>query len=269
VLFNRILHSHLENLGSFTWTSLQVNFNSSSIPHRDYNNVGFSVIVGVGKYSGGELMIDDVAHNIPGRLLAMDGNRIHYTKPFSGARYSLIAFTHGVADHATQSQERQLRALGFVLQSVDVAAPIATMLDEIDASAYPLAITTCRQLPANLADSIRVLHLLSGPAARNDGFARYIEMLGGKCDEFDILHGPSGDLADDEIWNGVMQDLTSGHYHAKLGGPPCDTFSNARSGGVRDRGPALCETSRDQIATAGRTSPQTKRAESGWALSSR
>jgi FkbM family methyltransferase len=94
----------------FPWTSVQVNKNQQCALHRDRNNKGPSIMIGLGDYTGGELVVvDEVTgkehvHDARNRFVRFDGNHAHYTKPFKGTRYTLVYFTmngnrsHAVAD---------------------------------------------------------------------------------------------------------------------------------------------------------------------------
>jgi len=76
------------------FTSIQVNQNMTCAPHKDKGNIGVSAIVAFGDYSGGELVVEGVKHNIKNRIFLFDGSQEeHYTAPFSGERYSLVFHT--------------------------------------------------------------------------------------------------------------------------------------------------------------------------------
>ena len=52
------------------------------------------MIVGLGNYSGGELVVESETHDIRYKPLEFNGwTQRHYTKPFVGERYSLVFFT--------------------------------------------------------------------------------------------------------------------------------------------------------------------------------
>ena len=54
----------------------------------------WSLIVGLGAYSGGELMVEGVKNDIRYKPLQFNGwTERHWTKPFLGERYSLVWFT--------------------------------------------------------------------------------------------------------------------------------------------------------------------------------
>ena len=66
-------------------------------PHTD-NGAGAgqstSLIVGLGNYAGGELMVEGVKKNIRYNPIEFNGwKERHWTLPFHGERYSLVWFT--------------------------------------------------------------------------------------------------------------------------------------------------------------------------------
>ena len=85
-------------LAGFRWTSLQFNRNTISDPHTDKNNLGLSVIILLGNYSGGSLCVPSrklrTQPGISGVGVVIDGCETHHTEPFEGTRYSIVAFTH-------------------------------------------------------------------------------------------------------------------------------------------------------------------------------
>jgi hypothetical protein len=82
----------------FTFTSIQVNDSYMCEAHFDKHNRGNSYIVAFGSYTGGELVLKgadgDKDYNIRHRPMLFDGSKVeHYTKEFSGKRYSLVYHT--------------------------------------------------------------------------------------------------------------------------------------------------------------------------------
>lgn len=78
-------------------STIAVNRHAQFLPHRD-TGVGSgqskSMIVGLGDYVGGEIVIEGTPHNILYNPIEFDGwKQIHYTFPFKGSRYSLVYFT--------------------------------------------------------------------------------------------------------------------------------------------------------------------------------
>ena len=85
----------------FKFTSIQYNKNHRAARHRDAKNTGISYIVGLGNYTGGELIIFDeheknpVKHDIKGKFNTFDGSKYpHETAPFSGERYTLVFYSN-------------------------------------------------------------------------------------------------------------------------------------------------------------------------------
>jgi hypothetical protein len=78
----------------FPYTTIQVNKNLQCDPHVDKNNMGPSYIIGLGDYTGGELVIEGKAFNIRNRFKRFDGTKGHWVNDFQGERYSLVYFTH-------------------------------------------------------------------------------------------------------------------------------------------------------------------------------
>jgi hypothetical protein len=77
----------------FRFTTVQVNYNYKTKTHIDKNNVGDSVIVGLGDYKGGDLLVEGKAYNIKYHPLQFNGAELeHGTAPYTGNRYSLVFF---------------------------------------------------------------------------------------------------------------------------------------------------------------------------------
>lgn len=76
------------------WDGVQVNDNYTSLPHRDKGNQGLSYIVGFGDYEGGELNVEGTLYNINHAGHLFNGSeKLHYTEPWKGSRYSLVFFS--------------------------------------------------------------------------------------------------------------------------------------------------------------------------------
>eukprot|EP00435_Cladocopium_sp_Y103_P030056 s3225_g7.t1 len=82
-----------------------------------------------------------------------------------------------------------------------------------------------------------ILHLFSGPAHRDDGFAAAVAALGYHCVEYDVVNGEDQDLTNDAIWQRVLADIKAGKYDGMLAGPPCNSFTNARKHDGEGPGP--------------------------------
>ena len=84
----------------FKFTSIQYNKNQRAARHRDAKNMGVSYIVGLGNYTGGELIIFDEneknpkKHDINGKFLTFNGSIYpHETARFKGERYTLVFYS--------------------------------------------------------------------------------------------------------------------------------------------------------------------------------
>jgi len=77
--------------------TIAINRHAQFKPHRDSgagNGQSSSLIVGLGDYSGGELLVEGVIHDIRYQPLTFDGwSQRHSTLPFVGERYTLVWFT--------------------------------------------------------------------------------------------------------------------------------------------------------------------------------
>ena len=93
-LFEEFIDSHYPG---FEFDSVYVNKNVKCKKHLDSKNVGESLLVGMGEYTGGQtvLYINGREHkfNIQNNSLIFNGSEIeHRSLPFSGTRYSLVFF---------------------------------------------------------------------------------------------------------------------------------------------------------------------------------
>lgn len=79
----------------FTYTTIQVNHNCSIGYHTDKNNQGDTVILSLGEYEGGYLVIDEKKYNTNCNAIRFDATKIPHmvTNDIVGTKYSLIYFT--------------------------------------------------------------------------------------------------------------------------------------------------------------------------------
>ena len=81
---------------NFEFTEIQINYNWQSPKHKDTLNYGESLIIGLGDYQGGELVIEkdeDEIHDINCKFLKFNGAKYtHYTKPWKGDRLSIVFY---------------------------------------------------------------------------------------------------------------------------------------------------------------------------------
>ena len=82
----------------YGFEAVTVNKNHASAKHTDKYNKGHSYIIGLGNYTGGELVFTNKkspyygTHNIRNRWLKFVGDTEHYVKPFKGTRYTLVYY---------------------------------------------------------------------------------------------------------------------------------------------------------------------------------
>ena len=83
---------------NYKFEAVTINKNQRAAKHVDKNNKGHSYIIGLGNYTGGELVFTDKAspnygvHNIKNKWLKFVGDTPHYVKPFKGTRYTLVYY---------------------------------------------------------------------------------------------------------------------------------------------------------------------------------
>jgi len=82
----------------FKFSTIQYNYNSRASKHIDGNNVGESVIIAMGDYTGGRLIIYDEDdkpqyYDIKHKFLRFNGSKFyHEVEPYQGNRLSLVFF---------------------------------------------------------------------------------------------------------------------------------------------------------------------------------
>lgn len=84
---------------NFKYTTIQINRNVKCPKHRDRNNVGASVALGLGNYTGGGINQYEKDGSITylennGKLVYQDGSLEHQTADWVGERYAIIFFYH-------------------------------------------------------------------------------------------------------------------------------------------------------------------------------
>jgi len=88
-----LLCEYRKSITTIPFKSICVNHNTISESHTDRNNSGVSCIVGLGDYTGGELICENTKVNIHNNPIEFDGSKIkHSSLPFTGERYSIIYF---------------------------------------------------------------------------------------------------------------------------------------------------------------------------------
>ena len=79
----------------FLYTSVHLNHNVVAGKHRDKNNIGDSILVGFGDYTGGEICLESgEVESIRYRPVCFNGSAlIHWNTPItSGSKYSLVFY---------------------------------------------------------------------------------------------------------------------------------------------------------------------------------
>ena len=77
----------------FHHSSYTLNKNLECLPHKDKNNLGDSLILSFGNFSGGNLLIEGKKFDIYKRPLQFNGSLLtHSTEPFQGTRYSIVLY---------------------------------------------------------------------------------------------------------------------------------------------------------------------------------
>ena len=80
----------------FPFTSIHLNKNVICPPHTDATNVGTSMVVSLGDYTGCSLVVGGEEVDTRHRGVIFDGTKItHYNNPnLTGTKYSLVYYTH-------------------------------------------------------------------------------------------------------------------------------------------------------------------------------
>ena len=122
-LLNHVLTSYHPH----TYTSIVINHNTTSTPHKDTKNTGPSTITTLGDFTdGGNFLIwhDNNLENPPteveirGKLHVFTGSQfLHANSSYSGERFSIIWFTYKAAltRQYTPDDIEKLLTLGFNL----------------------------------------------------------------------------------------------------------------------------------------------------------
>lgn len=78
----------------FEWTTITLNKNFKCEPHKDGKNIGYSYIIGIGDYDGGELNVEGEKVDIKNKFYKFNGSeKVHFVEPwFNGDRYSLVFY---------------------------------------------------------------------------------------------------------------------------------------------------------------------------------
>lgn len=77
----------------FEFNAVQINKNFKCDPHYDNKNSGISLVMGLGDYTGGELVIEGEENDIRYKPIVFNGStKQHWVNSFEGDRYSIVLF---------------------------------------------------------------------------------------------------------------------------------------------------------------------------------
>jgi len=77
----------------FEFNSVQINKNFKCAPHYDNKNCGEALVMALGDFTGGELVIEGVEHDVLNKPIIFNGStQEHWVKDFEGERYSIVLF---------------------------------------------------------------------------------------------------------------------------------------------------------------------------------
>jgi hypothetical protein len=136
-LLNKYLSDRLPaEMAGFAWTTLNLNCNYAAKLHRDGNNFGPSFLAAFGDFQGGQLNAwpeddrqvdkledlkdkDKVQYDMSKGLVLFNGNCGHGVEAFTGTRFSVVYFTVGCFDKASEECKQGLRDLGMTYPKPD------------------------------------------------------------------------------------------------------------------------------------------------------
>ena len=84
----------------FEFTQVQMNKNYKCPPHFDSQNIGESILLTLGDFTGGKTIVEldegyHIHYNSHYRLTKFDGSKYkHWTTEFTGTRYALVFFSN-------------------------------------------------------------------------------------------------------------------------------------------------------------------------------
>jgi hypothetical protein len=96
----------MQEVPRFSYTTIVVNKNVVTNPHRDKYNVGPTLLLGLGNFRGGDLVVNDEPFKISShRWLYFWGKDLHSNTPLTyGTKYTITLFTL-LPPHATPTAQ--------------------------------------------------------------------------------------------------------------------------------------------------------------------
>jgi len=97
------LYNALKDLGDqivpFTYDAITINQNTVMGPHKDKGNLGSSLLITLGNYTGGSFILEGVPQNTLYNPIVFNGDeKEHWAEPFEGTRFSVIYFKITIPD---------------------------------------------------------------------------------------------------------------------------------------------------------------------------
>jgi len=97
------LYQALRDLGDqlvpFTYDAITINQNTVMGPHKDKGNLGSSLLITLGNYTGGSFVLEGVPQDTLYNPIVFNGDtHTHYAEPFEGTRFSIIYFKIMIPD---------------------------------------------------------------------------------------------------------------------------------------------------------------------------
>ena len=87
--------------------------------HSDTNNVGYSVAISIGFFSGGRLWLAGDFIDTWCRPCLFDGQQDHCTEDYEGSRYAIVAYTHKSVASLSADDKTFLESCVFPLPDVN------------------------------------------------------------------------------------------------------------------------------------------------------
>jgi hypothetical protein len=113
------IHAEIVRLGKllapdFEFASIHLNKNVVCPPHKDSTNVGLSMVVSFGEYTGCELVVDGAVVDARHRGVIFDGSSVEHSNipTLGGTKYSLVYFQPQCSRAAPPSQKADLACQG-------------------------------------------------------------------------------------------------------------------------------------------------------------
>lgn len=78
----------------FKFTSIHVNKNVTCPKHKDSKNIGSSMLLSFGNYTGSKIIIENIVYDAYYNPIIFDGSKLEHwnTDDLQGTKYSLVFF---------------------------------------------------------------------------------------------------------------------------------------------------------------------------------